>query len=259
MIVEVLPRISVFQFGVGGNGSWLVGPLCKFFNSILQRYGEDTCEIKYYIIDDDTVEDRNILRQNFEPHDIGRRKITAMLRRYFHTYNKLKGIDFRPDTKRKLEKIILGTERYPGFPIILGCSDNNKTRRAIFNLLNKTDKNQLLEWEGVIYLDAGNNLENGQITTCAWFSNEFYTSEEDWRIFRNERRFKNPPFLKMFPSKDDNDPDDQGCAFYGDQSLTINMLAATQMFANMQTLFINGVIPPNVKHFNSMGYSTFEI
>ncbi len=259
MIIEVIPRITVFQFGVGGNGSWLVGPLCKFFNSILQRYGEDRYEINYYIIDDDTVEDRNILRQNFEPHDIGRKKITAMIRKYHSVYQYIKGIDFRADTKKKLEKILIKTLRFPGFPIVIGCADNNKTRRAIFNILNKMDKHKLDEWEGVIYLDAGNNLENGQITTCAWFSDQYYYSRDDWRIFANERKFKNPPFLKMFPTKGDDDPNDQGCAFYGDQSLTINMFAATQLFANLQTLFINGIIPPNVKYFNSMGHATFEI
>ena len=259
MITDMLFRLTIFQFGVGGNGSWLVGPLCKFLNSVMQRVDTDLIDLKYIIIDDDVVEDRNILRQNFEPYDIGRKKISALLRRYCSTYNGMVAIDQRPDTKKKIENIITKTYDRIGLPIVIGCSDNNKTRRAIFNYFNKLDQTTMEELEAAIYIDAGNNLNHGQITTCAWFDSKRYYSDKDWIYFKNERTFENPKFLKMFPLKGEDDPDDQGCAFYGDQSLTINMFAATQVFANIQRLFIDCILPPNVKEFNSTGYATFNI
>ena len=63
----------------------------------------------------------------------------------------------------------------------------------------------------------------------------------------------------MFPLAPDEDDDGQSCAFFGDQSQTINTLAASLLFANFQKTIINDLIPPPVIEFNSSGMSTFEL
>ena len=64
----------------------------------------------------------------------------------------------------------------------------------------------------------------------------------------------------MFPIESDNSNiPQQSCAFFGDQSQAINIMAATLMFINLQKVLISLELPPEVITFNSSGYSTFEL
>ena len=78
--------------------------------------------------------------------------------------------------------------------------------------------------------------------------------------FRNAKRFQQPPFLKMFPAKDDREiNDNETCAFFGDQTQSVNMLAANMLFINFQQAILQAMLPPPVINFNNAGYSTFEL
>jgi len=267
-LIDHYRRINVFQFGVGGTGSWLVSPMCKFLNNMTRRFGAEMLLTNYLLFDDDIVSEENIIRQNFDNHDIGRSKVMALIRKYAHVYEKMVGIRERVNTKAKLDKIFkhgkyksVSMEYAANF--VFGCSDNNKTRRCLFNYFTKYLKFK----SPVIYFDSGNDVHHGQIVTTAFEEVEEYEglSPEFLRglklmNFRNGKRFEQPKFLKMFPAKNDRmEQENETCAFFGDQTQSVNMLAANMLFINFQQAILQAMLPPPVINFNNAGYSTFEL
>jgi molybdopterin/thiamine biosynthesis adenylyltransferase len=254
MIFDQIRNLHVFQIGVGGTGSWLVAPIAKFLNNLSQRFGVNT-EMSYTIVDDDTVEDRNILRQNFTHDDIGRSKSVVHVRKNFMVFKNLFHVPNRLKTPAQVKNLFYGEleidkdvvvrRQYENsLTIIFGCVDNNDARQLMYSFLkNRMDT-------PVIYFDCGNNLHSGQIVTN-WFR-----IPEEWNLTGIKNKQVN--FKKMFPKNAEDGPT-QSCAFFGDQSQSINMFSATMAFANLQTLIINNQMPPVLKNFNSSGYSTFEI
>ncbi len=253
MILDNYSNLNIFQFGCGGTGSYLVSPLVKFLNNINDR--NRTLDINYYLIDDDTVEQRNIIRQNFYEDDIGRNKATVKQREYCHLFENITTINHCINTKNKIEKFIGSDPTYTrkykyryiyssGLNIIFGCTDNNKSRRIIFNYIKKNSGHDY------IYIDSGNNLNNGQITTIIF--NEYL------KHLLNSIRFENINFQKMFPLKVKEEVN-ESCAFFGDQSQSINMMAANLQFINFQKIIVENKMPPNLINFNASGYSSFEI
>ena len=240
MLFEKINHIDFYQFGCGGTGSYLVPPLSKFIYNIENRFGNNII-IYYYIIDDDIVEERNIIRQNFFEYDIGRNKVDVKIRENHQLVKNLYGIKQRIDTKKKIESLL----DINIFKIVIGCCDNNKTRRAIFSYMKKNKDNKIL------YFDSGNNLNNGQIVSTVF-------SEDVKNMFLNGENHKNVKFFKMFPAKVENESN-ESCAFFGDQSQCINMFAANLLFMNIQRVIIERLLPPNLITFNSTGYCTYEI
>jgi molybdopterin/thiamine biosynthesis adenylyltransferase len=256
MLLEMFRSLNIYQIGCGGTGSWLVYPICKFLRNLVTRY--DNINLTYTLVDDDIVEARNILRQNFEEYDIDRNKATTMVRKYSNVYPLMEAIKIRIDTPKKLQNLLEGEYHsnphmsipYTDSPreliIILGCVDSNKTRRMAYRFFTKK-YNRLTT--PVTYIDSGNNLHNGQIVTC-------YFEKLSISPYINSERHKNPNMVKMFPLKADED--DQSCAFFGDQSQSINMLASSFIFSNFQKLIIDRLLPPPIINFNSSGFSYFE-
>jgi hypothetical protein len=243
--------------------------MCKFLNNIQNRFGRDNLLIHYILVDDDIVEDRNILRQNFEPWDVDRSKVMATVKKYCYAFDKIAGIRFRPTTKAKFQKLFYG-ELLNGFgehmnprptnamTFVFGCVDDNKARRGLFNYFSKHEKNQ-----AIVYFDSGNDLYHGQIVTTVFNLDQRFQSgyidEHDWFWFKNERKFKQPKFLRMFPLKIQEGEAEETCAFFGDQSQGVNIQAANLLFLNFQNALVEFRLPPPVINFNASGYSTFQI
>lgn len=237
--------IKIIQIGAGGTGGWLVPPLLKFLNNI--RLRNIDINIEYLLIDNDTVELRNTLRQNFNEIDEGFLKVRALQRsNYWADF--LKGIPERlekpKDFKKYIDEQLLINNR--SLNIVIGCVDDILTRRKIFTRLNK------LKPIPTIYIDSGNELYNGQVVTCC------FDLEGEYLKLRNLGRFKNPKFLKIYP-KDKQENNNQNCAFFGDQSQSINMISSVMIFANIQKILIEELLPANYIQYNSSGYSNFEI
>lgn len=257
MLIDLFHQINIFQIGVGGTGSWLVYPMCKFLNNLMQRYGEHRgLIVSYILVDDDIVEERNILRQNFEEWDIGRSKVSTTIRKYCSVFP-LTGFRYRPTTKLKFQKLFYGDmtqtlgSRY-SLTIVFGCVDDNKARRGLFNFFKKYRH----EDYPVVYFDSGNDLYHGQIVTSIFGLGK---EETDFHYFKNEMKFQQPQFLKMFPLKMQEGETEESCAFFGDQSQGINIQAANLLFLNFQQAIIHKQLPPPIINFNSAGFSTFQL
>jgi len=244
-------KLTILQFGCGGTGSWLVHPLVKFLSNINMRLNNFDC--RYYLIDDDFVDLRNINRQNFTEDHIHRNKSETLKFENDYLYKDcLSSLPIRIQTQKQISDLF--NNYYKNKPIkpsiifnkkiIIGCVDNNKSRRLIFNYIKKNPQKQ------IIYIDSGNNLYNGQIVTTIF--------NETLKEQLNGSNYQNINFLKYFTNKKTTN-DDQSCSFFGEQSQSINMMASTLIFSIIQKLLIEEVLPPNKIEFNNGGYSTFKI
>lgn len=260
-IIESFRELQVIQIGCGGTGSWVVPLVSKLLGNIKNRIG-DQLHINYTLIDDDSVEERNILRQNFNEWDIGNSKTRALANRYVYNFEKIVCKPIRIKSDLSFRKVIF--DKVPAMDkilILIGCVDNNKTRQIINRTLSESK-----EYHGkIIYIDSGNELYNGQVLTLSFRFEEYLiealsTYHEDKaetlkKQIQNRRKLN---FNKMFP-KNKNKENQQSCAFFGDQSQAINNLAASIIFCNLQKILISSEMPPQLITFNSSGYSTFEL
>ena len=248
MILEDFPKIRIVQIGCGGTGSYLFPQIKRFLYNIQRRLNQDNDEyyLEYCIVDDDFVEQRNILRQNFNESNIGRLKTKSLILNYPLMFQNIICINTRIKSKKTFWDImdshlsILEPENF--LQIIIGCVDNNKTRRIIFREISQSEKN-------ILYIDSGNNLFNGQIITSI---------SEGLKGNQLFSHFENIKFLKTFKLKDDNETD-ESCAFFGDQSQSTNLMAGTLSFCCIQKLFIEKLLPPPIIRFNNSGWSNLEV
>jgi hypothetical protein len=260
IFANTVKSLNIFQIGVGGTGSWIVPPMCKFMNNIKRRYstGENPLKVVYTLVDNDIVEDRNILRQNFQHEDIGRYKATALKRNNFRIFDNIRIVDTRISKKNDLIDLTYGTMNEheinnPNFEInyvekslniFIGCVDNNDARNLLYRFLKN-----VFEFP-TVYFDCGNTLHSGQVVTT-WFR-----IPEEYEI-KNTKR-KQIKFSQFFP-KNSQEKEELTCAFFGDQSQSINMMSSTICFTNIQQLLIDQIMPVNIKQFNSAGRSYYEI
>ena len=271
-LVDECRRIVLIQVGCGGTGSWLVPLASKLLNNIKRRLPIEV-NVTYLIIDDDIVEERNILRQNFSDWDIGKGKAMSLVSKYCYNFENMRAISYRLKTKIDFEKLVFASD--PNFPqqdaydrrqetlmIILGCVDNNASRHLIDRVTKGFNKKHLTP---VIYIDSGNLLYNGQIVTQSYGFNEFlidrlsnHNQDDSMALFKQVKNRKKINFKKMFPLEEETEVQ-QSCAFFGDQSQAVNSMAANLLFCNLQKILVNSEIPPTITTFNSSGYSTFEV
>jgi len=262
-ILDYFTKINIVQIGCGGTGSWVVPLVSKLANNIRLRLPEGS-KISYKLVDNDVVEERNILRQNFSQWDIGKSKAHSLINKHIYDFEDL--ICFTNKIKTKKDFMILQDFDHidETLVIILGCVDNNKTRHLIFKTLRYCQKNFSPKTK-YIYIDSGNLLYNGQVITLSFGFEEFLIkkleeTEPDTatNLKKKIKKRKKLNFLKMFPLKDPEEVQ-QSCAFFGDQSQAINSLAATIMFCNLQKILVASEMPPQKISFNSSGYSTFDV
>ena len=239
-------NIAFIQFGCGGIGSWLAQFMGKFLHSICERYSvQQNLTMKYVIIDPDIVENRNILRQNFLPFNVGDYKCNAISKIIVTPLiqDKLIFIMERIDTPAKitrlLESFIAGDEETENIWIILGCVDNIKTRRAIYSAMKKVIKRDT-KHDTFIYIDGGNEIDYGQVVTTVLTNSYWFPS-----VIRNWNNVskKFPNIHKLFKENNENARDNVSCVFFGDQTMGINLKIAIEIFAIVQRLLINSIIP----------------
>lgn len=79
----ISPPSAIIVFGCGGTGSWFIPKMIKVVNdAINKRDAIKKCLKHIILVDGDTVEDKNIIRQNFASFDVGLNKAEVMCNRY---------------------------------------------------------------------------------------------------------------------------------------------------------------------------------
>lgn len=144
--------IEISIIGAGGTGGYLIRDLCRFIYSLEKRIIVGQPKVSVVIYDGDIVEDKNILRQNYLPNDIGELKASVMATRHTRAFGT--DISFVP---RMFEHYDIHPK---GKQIIVGCVDNNAARREMHTLFSKSAS---FYSSDLYWIDAGNEKKTGQV------------------------------------------------------------------------------------------------
>lgn len=180
--------------GAGGTGSWLAQFLSKI-------------DVNVYLIDGDIVETKNIIRQNFSKKEVSINKAEIAKKWNFNYVP-----EYITDTSI-IEEIIESEE---GMPVLIGCLDNNASRKIAHDVFYNP------KYKDILWLDAGNEERHGQTYVAAKYNNKIIY---DSPIILDEA-FQN------FDG-DERRPDQISCAEISEsapQNVTANITSATVLF-----------------------------
>lgn len=155
--------VEIAIVGVGGTGGYLVRDLCRFVYSINRRLESSNPDISITLIDGDEVEDKNILRQNYLPKDIGSNKADALASRHARAF----GVDVSSIPTMLDSELIKRPQsifsKRNSKKIIIGCVDNNKARRSIAELTRWVNNDYMMRNSSLYWIDSGNEKMSGQV------------------------------------------------------------------------------------------------
>lgn len=157
-------RFHIVLVGCGGTGSYVFYYLARLmFTELLKPAERRTTLI---LVDGDTVEEKNLYRQNFIQSDVGKNKAAVLCSRYANAYGiHIEYVDRFVETKTELGALLSYTSRnaYDIVPILIGCVDNYRARRCMHEVFEgcRTE---------MIYIDAGNGETTGQVVVGVNFN-----------------------------------------------------------------------------------------
>ncbi len=146
----VTNNIILTLIGCGGTGSWLAPSLARIAY-VLREQGK---QVQLTFIDPDTIEDKNIPRQNFCAAEIGMNKAVALAARFSAAWGV--EIHYLTDPFKAETSTIQGYVENP-LEVLIGCVDNAAARKAISQNLSRSRENST--W----WLDCGNTEHAGQV------------------------------------------------------------------------------------------------
>ncbi len=145
---------NVLVIGCGGTGSYVIPGLVRLLATSKKQF----C---LTLADADTVEEKNLIRQNFIKSDIGKNKAEALARRYSSAFGVQ--IQYLSEFLESSDKIVstllnasVSNVKYGDkTPLIISCVDNTKSRKFIVDALNALGRGYII--------DCGNEEYNGQV------------------------------------------------------------------------------------------------
>jgi PRTRC genetic system ThiF family protein len=270
----LLPRdIDVIVVGCGGNGSYIIPQMMRFIKTLMERVNRPieagqrrtSSNLKFEItlIDGDNIEQKNLVRQNFIAPDVGKNKAIVLAQRYGKAFGLEVGAIDRYLDKEMAENLIWqGNTRSQ---IILGCVDNNATRKVLHELIVDKPKYDYVNMNHLFWIDVANETFDGQLSIgyrsqhfgykadrSAYgakkniHTNEFWdeleksveASHNGLPVISRGMYFPMPCVTEMYPEmltgKKDFDPNDPSCAENAEQvqqAMVINIMSSTLMFS----------------------------
>lgn len=150
--------VKIVQLGAGGTG----GHIAPHLYRLLYALDRST---RYIICDGDVVEEKNLVRQNFTPADLGENKAKVLAERYSAVFGM--ETEYLPsfvETGEQLRQLLTpqkwrvgtyGQEVIKEMVILLGAVDNNKSRQLCHRVFHQARE--------LIYIDSGNGEFTGQV------------------------------------------------------------------------------------------------
>lgn len=158
--------VKIVMLGAGGTGGHIAPNLYRLLYA-LER------PVRIILCDGDVVEEKNLVRQNFTPADLGENKAGVLAKRYSSAFGM--ETEYVPEFIENEERLksLLAPETWycnahdwrkrPGYGytpileqvILIGAVDNNKSRQ----LCNRV----FYQSEELIYIDSGNGEHTGQV------------------------------------------------------------------------------------------------
>ncbi|WP_316848976.1 PRTRC system ThiF family protein [Pedobacter agri] len=147
--------VSVNLIGAGGTGSHMLTALARI-NQALIALGHAGLQVN--VFDDDLVQQANLARQLFTPHEIGLNKAVVLINRinrFFGTNWKAVPVRFEQNCKQPCENRMAN--------ITVSCVDTVKARIDIEKTLRSCEKRSAQRDSNLYLLDFGNSKDTGQV------------------------------------------------------------------------------------------------
>lgn len=159
LLLPAYDSITLFLIGCGGTGSWLAPAVVRVGKVLEDRFDKS---VKFVFVDPDTVEQKNIYRQNFCQAEVGVNKAEALATRY--------GLAWGVEILAVQEPVSSKINYYFGdLNILIGCVDGLIGRQGIAENFNYLSNRQ---GSSIWWLDSGNEASSGQILLGRWGKNE---------------------------------------------------------------------------------------
>ena len=271
---NTLPRkIEVLVVGCGGNGSYMIPQMMRFIKTLMERVNRPTAagqartsaNLKFdlTLIDGDLIEQKNLVRQNFIAPDVGKNKALVLAQRYGKAFGlEVGAIDKYLDEEMAKDLIWKGNTVSQ---IVLGCVDNNATRKLLHKLIVDKPKQDYVNMNHLFWIDVANETFDGQLSIgyrsqhfgykpdrSAYNQKKNIHANEFWDeleisveskynglpVINRGLHFPLPCVTEMYPEmltgKKDFDPNDPSCAENAEQvqqAMVTNIMSSTLMFS----------------------------
>lgn len=221
--------VKLVMIGAGGTGGHIAPHLYRLLYALDRP-------VRFIVCDGDTVEEKNLVRQNFTKADLGENKAKVVAERYSNAF----GLEtsyvpsFIEDAGTLAELVRPGLlaanqrthawthDTVPELVILIGAVDNNRSRQLCHQVFMAAKE--------LIYIDSGNGEYTGQVV-CG--------------VRRNGRTVYQPVGLRypeMFQA-DDLFPSEVSCAeasVSAPQTIAANLMAATAVVTMVYNILVLG-------------------
>ncbi len=284
---QVIPR-DIFVIGGGGTGSRLMPMLAQFMRSVTRGFTPSGWveDPRIWVVDADTVESKNLIRQNFIQSDVGKFKAQVLADRYSKAYGVkvfpiTEYITGTPENIVKISGIVSEALSVKGIPstqsgqhimqnaMVISCVDSVKARRAILNTFVGCAGNYNGVGSTPLFIDAGNEDSFGQVN---FFNPVWIEGKES---MERSAEHKSLPALIGCVIDIDHIPmdinyylglvDTESTASCADlsQTLAINAIMATTIMGVVQNYYYRKPVTHNCVSIsldggNRTGYSTYK-
>lgn len=202
--------VKIVMLGAGGTGGHIAPHLYRLLYALDRP-------VRFIICDGDVVEQKNLVRQNFIPADLGENKAKVLAERYSSVFGlETEYIPSFIESENELKSLLTPVVWHVDYLhticeqiILIGAVDNNKSRQLCHRVFQQMPE--------LIYIDSGNGEYTGQ-AVCG--------------IRRSDRTYY-PPIGTVYPDVlEDTDkfPTELSCAeasVSAPQSIAANITAAT--------------------------------
>lgn len=152
VVLPAAERLTVVLVGVGGTGSALAPALARLA-CLLRSKG---VELEMLFVDHDTIQHRNVLRQNYSEFEVGYPKVDALSFRLSAVFGlRITAISASLSAER-FDEWTAGCDRRTGVNLIISAVDNHLARREIAKVVTAQNG----RW---YCLEAGNEHSSGQV------------------------------------------------------------------------------------------------
>jgi PRTRC genetic system ThiF family protein len=157
ILLPVRKKVHLALIGMGGTGSWLAPHIVRTAKLIQEVQGR---EVSVTFCDPDTVEEKNIYRQNFCSAEIGTNKAVTLAQRFGHAWGfPIVAVDqsYTHELNAMSDAIFSYEAQREANVILITCVDNNAARREVVKMLGR-------EMPHCWWMDTGNVKVSGQVS-----------------------------------------------------------------------------------------------